>query len=74
MRQAVPSLGPLDMVLARKGPRGQNPDLPAREDPAHPDTWTLAEWAREQKENCSAHQAQALCTPTEKAAGRAGLE
>lgn len=38
MRQAVPSFRPLDVVLARKGPCGQSPDLPAQEDPAHLDT------------------------------------
>lgn len=73
MRQAVPSLRPLDMVLARKGPRGQSPDLPALEDPTYPDTWTRQNRPEAAAELCSACQAQALWT-SEKVAGRAGLE
>lgn len=55
MRQAVPSLRPLDMVLAKKGPHGQSPDLPAWRTPTHPDTWNGRIGQRQQKVNAALH-------------------
>lgn len=58
MRQAVPSLRPLDMVLAKKGTLGQSPDLSALEKPKLPrfvDTDCIDQ--RQQKQHSSALEA-----------------